>query len=33
MRNDQLHPNSGKTKSDFHAIYRGSNFAGLAARG
>ncbi len=29
MRNDQLHSNSGKSESDYHAIYMHADFSGI----
>jgi hypothetical protein len=29
MRNDQLHPNSEKSESDYHAIYMHTVFCGI----
>ncbi|WP_394223902.1 hypothetical protein [Alteromonas gracilis] len=29
MRNDQLHSNSGKSESDYHAIYMLTEFCGI----
>ena len=30
MRDDQLHPNSEKSESDYHAIYMHADFCGIA---